>query len=86
MSLEYKGLYTHRCMEFTALEASGTVIQPPQQVVSPTPNGQLRKLNKYRHAEMSVNYRPRAKGALESVSQQVVLRTPNDRLRKMNEY
>ena len=33
MSLEYKGLYTHRCMEFTALEASGTVIQPPQQMV-----------------------------------------------------
>ena len=73
-------------MEFTALEASGTVIQPPQQVVSPTPNGQLRKLNKYRHAEMSVNYRPRGINALERVSQPVVLRTPNAWLRKLNEY
>ena len=85
MSLEYKGLYTHRCMEFTALEASGIVIQPPQQVVSPTPNGQLRKLNKYRHAEMSVNYRPRGINALKRVSQPVVSRTPNDRLRKLHE-
>ena len=86
MSLEYKGLYTHSCMEFTALEASGTVIQPPQQVVSPTPNGRLPKMNKYRRAEMSVNYRPRDINALEKVSQPVVLRTPNDRLRKLNEY
>ena len=73
-------------MEFTALEASGTVIQPPQQVVSPTPNGRLRKLKGHRHAEMSVNYRPRGINALERVSQPVVLRTPNDRLRKLNEY
>ena len=72
-------------MEFTALEASGTVIRPQQQVLSPTPNGQLRKLKKYRHAEMSVNYRPRAINALEGGSQPVVSRTPNDRLRKLHE-
>ena len=86
MSLEYKGLYTHRCMEFTALEASGTVIQPPQQVVSPTPNGQLRTSKDYRHEEMSVNYRPRGISALKRVSQPVVSRTPNAWLHKLNEY
>jgi hypothetical protein len=73
-------------MEFTALEASGTVIQPPQQVVSPTPNGWLRTLKEYRHAEMSVNYRPRGINALKRVSQPVVSRTPNDRLRKLHQY
>ena len=71
-------------MEFTALEASGTVIQPPQQMVSPTPNGRLRKMNKYQHAEMSVNYRPRGINALERASQPLLSRTPNDRLRKLH--